>query len=65
MGPFATAAMILEVVFWIILLSVFATFVGALFKGLLEDIREHRRSAARRLTARAHAGTRRLPRRPA
>ena len=63
MGPFATAAMILEVIFWIMLLSVFAAFVVALFKGLLEDIRDHRRIAARRLAAQARGGTRRIRRR--
>jgi hypothetical protein len=63
MGSFATTAMLLEAMFWIILISVFGIFVAALFKGLLEDIRDHRRISARRQMSQASLDTQRLTRR--
>lgn len=46
MGPFAMMAVVLEVIFWAALLSVAAVFLGALAKGMIEDIRDHRRIVA-------------------
>lgn len=48
MGPFAMMAVVLEVIFWMALLSVAAIFLGALAKGMIEDIRDHRRIVAAR-----------------
>ena len=49
MGPFAMMAVVLEVIFWIALLSVAGVFLGALAKGMAEDIRDHRRIVAARV----------------
>jgi hypothetical protein len=49
MSLFATAAAVLEVIFWVALLSVAAAFVAALVKGAIEDIRDHRRIVASRI----------------
>jgi hypothetical protein len=48
MGPFATAAMVLEAIFWIALLSVAGIFLAELIKGTIEDISDHRRILAAR-----------------
>ena len=45
---FATAAIVLEVVFWIVMLSVAVGFVAALISGTIEDIRDHKRIVAAR-----------------
>jgi hypothetical protein len=49
MNLFATAAVVLEVIFWVALLSVAAAFVAALVKGAVEDMREHKRIVASRI----------------
>jgi hypothetical protein len=49
MNLFATAEIILEVIFWVALLSVAAAFVAALVKGAIEDVRDHRRIVASRI----------------
>ena len=53
MGPFATAAIILEATFWIALLSVASVFLAALVKGTIEDISDHRRILTTRLASAA------------
>jgi hypothetical protein len=53
MGPFATATIILEAIFWIGLLSVAGVFLAALIKGTIEDISDHRRILAARLASAA------------
>ena len=49
MSFFATATIVLEVIFWVALLSVISAFIGALAKGMIEDIRDHRRIVASRI----------------
>jgi hypothetical protein len=48
MSLFATVTIVLEVVFWVALLSVMFAFVAALAKGAIEDIRDHKRIVAAR-----------------
>ena len=45
---FATAAIVLEVIFWLAMLSVAVGFVAALIRGAIEDIRDHKRIVAAR-----------------
>ena len=49
MTVFAIAAIVLEVIFWLALLSVAAVFVAALIRGTIEDIRDHKRIVAARI----------------
>ena len=49
MSFFATATIVLEVIFWVALLSVISAFIGALAKGTIEDIRDHKRIVASRI----------------
>jgi hypothetical protein len=49
MGPFATVAVTLHIVFWIFLLAVAALFVTALIRGTIDDIRDHKRIVAARI----------------
>ena len=48
MGPFATVAVGLQIVFWFFLLAVAAAFVTALIRGTIEDISDHKRISAAR-----------------
>jgi hypothetical protein len=48
MSLFATVTIVLEIAFWVALLSVMSAFVGALAKGAIEDIRDHKRIVAAR-----------------
>ena len=43
MDPFATVAVILQIVFWFFLLAVAAVFVTTLIRATIEDIRDHKR----------------------
>jgi hypothetical protein len=49
MSLLATAAIVLEVIFWVALLSVAVGFVAALVQGTIEDIRDHKRIVAARI----------------
>ena len=49
MSLLATAAIVLEVIFWGALLSVAAGFVAALVQGTIEDIRDHKRIVTARI----------------
>jgi hypothetical protein len=49
MGPFATAAVALQIAFWFFLLAVGAAFVAALIRGTIEDVRDHKRIVAARI----------------
>jgi len=49
MGPFATVAFALEVVFWFFLLAVAAVFVTALVRGTIEEMSDKKRIVAARL----------------
>lgn len=64
MGPFAMAAIVLEVIFWVALLAVAGGFLVALIKGSIEDIRDHRRIVAARTATAAPPSAQdpRLPR---
>ena len=46
---FATAAIVLEVIFWVAMLSVAVGFVAALVRGTIDDIRDHKRIVAARI----------------
>ena len=49
MGPFATVAVALQIVFWVFLLAVAAACVTALIRGTIEDISDHKRISAARI----------------
>ena len=49
MGPFATVAVALQIVFWFFLLAAAVAFVTALIRGAIEDIGDHKRILAARI----------------
>ena len=49
MGPFATFAVALQIVFWFFLLAVAAVFVTTLIRATIEDISDHKRIVAARI----------------
>ena len=49
MDPFATVAVILQIVFWFFLLAVAAVFVTTLIRATIEDISDHKRIVAARI----------------
>ena len=49
MGALAAVLFVLDVLFWVFLITVAGIFVGALVRGTIEDIRDHKRIVATRL----------------